>query len=463
MENQLAKLHDASLHILKRTGIRIHHPGVCDILKHHGVRIDNGIAFFDPGSIMKWVGHAPDRFTLHARNPAHNMEIGAGRTWYGAGYGCPAIIAADGSRREALFDDYHAFLKLVHATDLFHINGGALVQPSDLDPDTCFALMFDAAVRHSDKCLMGFPGTASQVRDIMALAAAAFGGPGQLADAPRVLTLVNTTSPLQLDGIALSTLMACAEHGQPVIISPGPIAGATGPITPAGNIALGNAELLACIAISQMIREGTPVVYGLQATTSDMKTGGISIGSPGFSLECAWGARLAKMYNLPCRGGGASSDAKGVSVQSGYESMLAMFVSRREGVDICLHSAGILDAYGAMSFEQFFVDVEIIRMVEYYCDGLAINDETLALDLIHEAGPGGQFLSAPHTFAHCRTVPWQPGITHRGSLTTPTAQDEIFANIAKQNQAMRNSYTPPALDRETDKALKKCLDRILAA
>ena len=433
-----------------------------DILKQRGVKLDQDIAYFDPDTLMEWVGKAPSRFTLHARNPAHDMELGNGRTHYGSGYGCPAIIEADGSRREALFEDYHAFLKLVHQIDFFHMNGGALVQPSDLDPKTCFARMFEAAIRYSDKCLLGFPGSQDQVQQIMDLAAVVFGGHDGLKEKPRVITLVNTTSPLQLDHIALSTLLTCAQYGQPVIISPGPIAGATGPVTLAGNIAMGNAELLAGIAISQMIHEGTPVVYGLQATTADMKTGGISIGSPGFSLECAWGARLAKMYGLPCRAGGASSDAKGVSVQSGYESMMAMFITCQEKVDLALHSAGILDAYGAMSYEQFLVDTEIISMVEYYLNDMTLDDENLALDITQGVGPGGQFLASPHTFKHCRTVPWTPGITHRGKLSQDNAHDQVMANIQEKKAALLEQYAAPELDREVDQALTACLENILA-
>ncbi|MCG8685111.1 MAG: trimethylamine methyltransferase family protein [Desulfobacterales bacterium] len=462
MEDTLERLHQASVTILEETGIKIHHPRVLEILKTHGVKLDGDIAFFNEGLLMEWVKKAPEQFTIYARNPAHDMSLGSGQTWYGSGYGCPAIIEADGTRRSALFEDYKTFLKLVHQCDSFHLNGGAVVQPSDLDPSTCFPLMFDAVIRHSDKCLMGFPGSGSQVKDIMDLASAVFGGKAALKEKPRVITLVNTTSPLQLDDIALSTILTCAENGQPVIISPGPIAGATGPITPAGNIALGNAELLAGIAISQMIKPGTPVVYGLQATTADMKTGGISIGSPGFSIEAAWGIRLAKMYNIPCRAGGASSDAKGVSVQSGYESMMAMFVSRQEQADISLHSAGILDAYGAMSYEQFIVDTEIISMVEYYLKGMEVSDETLALEHIHSAGPGGQFLSVPHTFKHCRTVPWQPEVTHRGNLTTADAQEEIMENIKIKKRALLEAYQAPALEKEVDTALKNCLSQILS-
>ncbi len=461
MNATLEKLHHASLTILKETGIRIHHSETLEILKQNNIRVDGDVAFFNADSVMTWINKAPEKFTLYARNPIHDMDIGGEKSWYGAGYGCPAIIDADGHRRNAKFEDYCTFLKLVHQSECFHLNGGALVQPDDLPTTHCFPIMMGAAIRFSDKCLLGFPGDEPHMRRMMEMMEIVFGGIDELKKVPRLITMTNTTSPLQLDEIALSTMKICAEYRQPLIISPGPIAGATGPITPAGNIALGNAELLAAIAITQMMAEGTPVVYGLQATTADMKTGGISIGSPGFSLETAWGARLAKYYGLPCRAGGASSDAKGVSVQSGYESMLAMFVSRQEQVNVILHSAGILDAYGAMSYEQFLVDTEIISMVDYYLGDITDDKESLAVDLIHKVGPGGQFLAQPHTFQHCRTVPWTPGITHRGKLPEGNAHETVMGRIDKKKEALLEAYTPPPLDEEIDSALKDFLKRSL--
>ena len=449
----LKQIDEATLNILETVGIRLHHPDILRLVKDNGVRVAGDMAFFKPHQVIRWVACAPARFTLYARNPLHDMVLGGDAVHYGAGYGCPAILTADGTQRPALFEDYLTFVKLVHQSPLFHLNGGVIVQPADLPPEQSALGMIAAAIRHSDKCLLGIPGDEDTVRQIMALVGTVFGGLETLRQKPRIITLVNTTSPLQIDRIALGTIRACAEHGQPVIISPGPMAGATGPITLSGNIALGHAEALAGIVIAQIIAPGTPVVYGLQATTSAMRTGSVSIGSPGFAVQAAWGARLAKMYHLPCRGGGAGTDAAAISVQGGYESMMAMLVSCREKINLILHGAGILNSYGAMSYEKFFVDTEIIRMIEYLLADLDTSPDALALDVIRGVGPGGQYLTHMHTMKNCRRVPWLPEIGAGGLPKEGTAHGALLTSIAGKKQKMLAEYRRPRLEESAERAL----------
>lgn len=446
MDEGLSKIHSASMRILQETGIRINHPEILEIVKSNGIKISGQTAFFKEEQVMKFVAKAPGSFVLYARNPEFNMHIGGGHTEFAPGYGCPTIIETDGCKRVATFEDYRIFLKLVHQCEYFKINGGILVQPSDLQSSQSLPLMIYSTLIHSDKCLMGIPGDVNQVTTVMEMAGIVFGQEA-LLDKPRVLTLINTTSPLQYDKIALETLLVCVKHHQPVIISPGPMAGATGPLTLAGNIALGNAEALALIAIAQMVREGTPVVYGLQATTTDMKSGRISIGSPGCALQMVYSARLAKAYGLPSRCGGANTDAKRVSVQSGYESMLSMYTGYQAKPDLMLHSAGILDGYASMSYEQLIVDLEIISTIKYFHADVAINDETLVIDLINSAGPGGQFLTSEHTAENCRKVPWLPVVALRGTMPEgEEANDILIGNINNKLEKMLQEYNQPVLD-----------------
>lgn len=457
MDRKLGDIHETSMRILEEVGIRLHDPDALEMVRRHGVKTSGDIVRFTQNQVMKLVEKAPSAFTLHGRNPQYDMRIGGERIYYASGYGSPTIIMPDGTRRYAMFQDYLDLLKLVHQSPCFFINGGILAQPSDLSAATCFPVMIHAAALHTDKCLLGMPGHAEDVRHLMNIVGIAFGGVASIQDTPVIITMVNTTSPLQIDKTALATMKVCAEFGQPVIVSPGPIAGATGPITLAGNIAMGNAEALAGIALFQLMAPGTPVVYGLQATTANMATGGVSIGSPGFSIETAYGARLAKFYGLPCRGGGASTDAKEVSAQSGYEAMLALMSSCHEKVNLVLHSAGILDAYGAMSYEQFFVDMEIIRMLAYYGKGIDTDEESLAFDVIKSVGPGGQFLTQKHTLKHCRNSPWLQGLNVRVALTGRAAHEALMENIQQQKTKLLSSYQKPAMD----DAVRAELDRYM--
>ena len=453
MNTKIESIHNASMTILEEIGIRLLHPEILELVAGKGIRVTEDRAYFRRDVLMDWVKRAPRRFTLFARNPAHDSLIGSTARQFAAGYGCPQIIAADGTRRNACLSDYFHFLKLVHQSPLFRINGGLLVQPDDLPPSQSHAALTYLALCYSDKGILGIPGTADQVQLIMNLAGIVFGGAAGLSAKPRVLTLVNTLSPLRIDTNTLDTMRVCARYRQPVIISPGPMAGATGPVTLAGNIALGNAEALAAIAICQMLQDGTPVVYGMQATTTDMRTGGVCIGSPGVALQSAYTAELARSYGLPSRGGGASTDAPEISVQSGYESMLAMLVACQSRINLIMHAAGVLNSYAAMSYEQFIADLEIMEMIDYYLQDVTVDKETLALETIRAAGPGGEFLTQPHTMTHCRKTTWLSSIGIIGGRSQSKTTGGILARIKTQEAGLLSAYQQPRLPVEMQKRL----------
>jgi len=446
VEEALKSIHKASMVILEQTGIKIHHREILKIAEKLGAKVLDDRVFFQEGQLIKWVSKAPKLFTVYARNPQYDMTIGGDNTEFASGYGCPSIVESSGIRRAATYHDYCNFLKLVHQSDLFKINGGLVVQPCDLDPRQFLPLLIYSTIIHSDKCLMGIPGRTLEVLKMMDLVGILF-GQNALLEKPRVLTLINSTSPLQYDQVAMETMMVCSHHNQPLIVSPGPMAGATGPVTLAGNLALGNAEALAGIAISQMINEGTPVIYGLQPTTMDMSSAAISIGSPVCALGMAYSAKLAKFYGLPSRSGGANTDAKNVSAQSGLESMMAIFGICLEKPNFILHSAGILDGYGSMSYEQFILDLEVIRMVEHYLKGLNLSKESLAVEVINQVGPGGEFITAQHTLDNFRQVSWIPEIWQRGFITeNRTGEDLFYHKITMKKEKMLEEYQIPDLD-----------------
>lgn len=448
VEESLRAIHRASMMILERTGIKIHHPEILVMLGKLGVKVSNDKVFFREDQIINWISKAPRKFTLYARNPQYDMEIGGENLEFAPGYGCPAIIESNETKRSANYDDYCTFLKLVHQSNCFKINGGLIVQPCDIDPKQFLPILIYSTMVHSDKCLMGIPGKTLEVLKMMDLAGILF---GQIAllEKPRIITLINSTSPLQYDQTALETMLVCSQHNQPLIISPGPMAGATGPVTLAGNLALGNAEALAGIAISQIINEGTPVVYGLQPTTMDMKSAFISIGSPACALGMVYAARLAKLYGLPCRCGGANTDAKSVSAQSSLESMMSILSVCLEKPNFIIHSAGILDGYGAMSYEKFILDLEMISMVEFYLKGLDFSEESLAVDVINQIGIGGEFLTAQHTLENFRSASWIPELCHRGIIPKDITSNSLFHNkIMVNKEKMLMEYQTPELDSE---------------
>jgi len=460
MQASVNRIHNAAMAILEKVGIKIHHPEICAILHNNGIKVDQNVAVFTENQVMRWIGKAPSQFTLQARNPAHDAVIGGGKPQYAAGYGCPEIVDAAGRRRSATLGDYVRFVRLVQQCDSFRINGGILAQPAELAADQTHLAMTYATLLHSDKCLMGQPGCAESSGKVMTMAAMVFGGRQALKEKPRVLTLVNTLSPLQIDRIALETIKVHAEYGQALLITAGVMSGTTAPITAAGALALGNAEVLAATAISQMLHEGTPVVMGLVVTPADMRTAEVRLGAPNHAASFRYIRALADLYGLPCRCGGCVTDAPGLTHQSGCESMLNMLATLQSGADLILHSAGILDSFKAMSFEKFIADLEAIRMVEHYLTDIPVDEASLALPVISETGPGGEFLTHPHTLANCRSVPFKSmlgGAQNREKSLG--ARENYLARINSTLEKLLSDYRQPLLAPELLTELESYLIR----
>ena len=258
--------------------------------------------------------------------------------------------------------------------------------------------------------------------------------------------MISPVSPLQVDETGLSALDVAGKYRQPVILSPGVAAGTTGPIDLAGNVAMATAEALGLICMAQALNPGTPVIFGIQCYGSDMKTGNISIGSPAYALQAKYCAALARYYRLPSRGGGSVSDAKSLSAPAGYESMLSMFTALQNRMSLIVHSAGILDSFGAISFEKFIMDLEIIQMIRFYLDDMIVDDTTLNFDLIDSVGPGGLFLTTMDTMKKCRTHTWNPAVALRGHLAGMSPHEKLLKNIQNTRDQMLARYEPPEID-----------------
>ena len=457
MRDKLTQIHETALKILKDIGINLLHPEVLEIVAQKNIKISGQRAYFKPDQVMDWVAKAPRKFTIHARNSKYHSVIGGRRATCAPGYGCAQIIRANGSRRASLLADYIAFTKLTHQCEYFNMNGGILAQPADVPAHQSHLIMLYAAATLSDKCLLGIPGAGQTVQEIMDMMAVIFGGKEAFIQKPRILTLINTMSPLQIDELGLQSMLIAARHRQPMIISPVPATGTTGPISLAGNLAMATAEALAGITVAQMIKEGVPVMFGALSGSADLKTGNMFTASPVFGIQSRIAADLARMFKLPSRGNGTLTDAKWVGVQSGYESMMTLLTSLQSKHNFILHCAGILDSFAAMSYEQYIVDLEIMRRAYRYLQPVDIDEAALSFDIIKKTGPGGEFLTSDDTLEKVRTHAWTSEIDLKDLLPGKTLNDQCLENIHAKLQLMLESYRKPELDTGIQKSLEEYL------
>ncbi len=456
----MEKIHKAAMDLLKNTGVSFKEEEALTIFRENGHRIDGTTVFFEESDIKKALKTAPKRFTVHARNPEKNVQIGEDDFVFLPGYGAPFVMDAQGNQRQATMEDYDNFCKLIQTSPYIDMNGWMMVEPADMPHETVHLDLNLSSMLLCDKPFMGSPVSRQGAIDGMEMAEILWGGKENIKDKTVSVSLINSLSPLQFSDEMAGALIELARRNQACVIASLIMAGGSGPVTLDGVLALQNAEILAGITLAQLVRPGTPVIYGSTSSAMDMKTGALSIGAPELSKNIHLVAQMARFYDLPARSGGGLTDSLCADAQAGAESALALSTAARSGINFILHSCGILGSYIAMSFEKFLIDEEVCGIVRNMIKPLAITDESIDIDIIKEVGIGGQYLTHPKTFKLCRTEFFMPTLMSRknpdawakgGKLRI----DEIAEDKVSQRLA---SYEKPEIDPEIEKQLTEYVE-----
>jgi len=457
----MEKIHSAAMDLLKNTGVVFNDEEAIEIFKAAGHRVEGTTVFFEESDIAKALKTSPRRFTVHARNPEKNVEIGEDDFVFLPGYGAPFVMDAQGNRRQASMEDYDNFCKLVQTSPYINMNGWMMVEPADMPHDTVHLDLNLSNMLLCDKPFMGSPVSRQGALDGIEMAGILWGGKENIMDKTVSVSLINSLSPLQFSEEMAGSLIELARHNQACVVASLIMAGGSGPVTLDGVLALQNAEILAGITLAQLVRPGAPVVYGSTSSAMDMKTGALSIGAPELSKNIHLVGQMARFYNLPSRSGGGLTDALFADAQAGAESALAISTAVRSGTNFILHACGILGSYIAMSFEKFLIDEEICGMVSNMIRPLAITDESIDLDVIKEVGIGGQYLTHPKTFKLCRTEFFMPTLMSRKNPDAWEKEgkkriDEIAEDKVAQRLA---SYEKPDIDPKIEKQLNEYVEK----
>jgi trimethylamine---corrinoid protein Co-methyltransferase len=456
----IQQIHDTSMKLLAEVGVQFPYEPALAAFQKHGVKTDGQRVFLSEEQVMKALATVPKQFTIHARNPEHDVVVGGGRPVFAPAYGAPFLVDASPSddgvvgKRAPSMEDYVNLVKIAHALPNQDMSGHLIVEPDFANAAMVHVAILHAHMVHSDKAFIGSTVGKRGAQDTMDMARILFGE--DLKGKAVCISLINSLTPLGYSTEMLEALVEFAAVGQPLIIAALGMAGSTAPITLAGTLATQTAELLAGIVLTQLINPGAPAVFGSTSTNIDMKTGALAIGSPELSQMIIAHAQLARYYGLPSRSGGALTDASYPDAQASFESMMSLLTTFNTGVDFVLHAGGILSSYLAFSYEKFVLDDEMCGMVRRLHQGIEVSPETLAYDVIANVGPGGNYLMEMHTVKRCRKEFWKPALCDRGGLEAwtqagkPTAVDR-----ARQRwQKLLAEHEDPALDETTARQLK---------
>jgi trimethylamine--corrinoid protein Co-methyltransferase len=411
------------------------------------------------------IDNVPASFTLQGRDPEKSVVVGDGNPVLAPGYGAPFLADRDEGVRKPTFADYESLVRLAHMLPNQDVSGHLLVQPDDIPPDKAHLHMLSAHLLLSDKPFIGSTEGELGATHTLEMAAIAFGQEVEDLIAQPVFTgLINTLSPLHFSHEMVGALMSYARARQPVIVAAATMAGSTGPVTLPAMLVQQNAEILAGIALAQLVTPGTPVVYGSTSTNMDMRTGAMAIGSPELSLVISATAQIARHYGIPCRSGGALSDSHSPDARAGFESGFSLLTAFNSGIDLILHSAGILSSFLVFSMEKFVLDDELCGMARRYCQGFSVNDETLGLESIANVGHDGNYLKDPMTLARCRTEFWAPATFTRDSVQNWIALDKPDAVVQAFDRAeqLLAEYVPPEIDPGIEARIKSYVGEAVA-
>jgi trimethylamine---corrinoid protein Co-methyltransferase len=412
---QLGQIHNASMTILENIGLEFLDDEAISYWQKAGAVVDSPTrrVRIDRGLVLDLVAKAPAKFTLHARNPAHNLIVGGNHINFATVGAVPYYSDLDHGRRPGTLADFKRMVKLAQICGPIHMVEGLFVEPQDIPVDQRNLEKGLAVFRYSDKVMTTAAHGHQAAADYVNMAAIVFGGVEAIQHRPVFASNVNVNSPLRYDERMLSALLVYAHCGQPCIITPFILAGAMGPITLAGAIAQQNAEALAGIALTQLVNPGVPVIYGGFTTNIEMQSGSPAFGTPEGALALLAGAQLARFYGLPYRGSGGLNTSKTPDAQAALETQWSLWPAVMAHANIILHSAGWLESGLVCSLEKFILDVEGLAMMHAFLQGLNINDESLALNSIADVGPGGHHLGTAHTMAHFRHAFYHPILADR--------------------------------------------------
>jgi len=453
---QLDELHLATLEVLRRTGVRVYDEEALNLLREAGCVVSDGdLVRFPPHVIEDALQAAPSRVVLCKRTGEPGMYLEGHRTYFGTGSDLPNTRDLDsGERRLSLLADVKKTARLADALpNLDFVMSMAL--PSDAPSETSDRRSFLAMVENTVKPLVFTAWDEAGLADIIAMAELIAGGADELALKPFLLAYLEPTSPLQHSQVVMRKLLMMVDHGLPFVYAPGPIDGASAPVTQAGALVMSNAESLSGLAIAQLRRKGAPFVLGSGSGPLDMRTMVATYSSPEFMMHCMGMAELAHYYyRLPVWGFAGCSDSKLPDVQAGIESALWVLSMALSGANL-VHDVGYIESGLTCSCEMMVINDEVIGFVRRLLGGISITPETLALDVIHEAGPGGDFLGTRHTGEHFREV-WYPRVFDRRTFGKWSGAGETTATQRARQIAkdLIGTHSPTPLAPETQETLK---------
>jgi trimethylamine--corrinoid protein Co-methyltransferase len=414
-EDGILKIHENAMRIIEEIGFQVNSESAMDLFDSAGAKVDkvNKNVKVPRELVMKLIDRAPSEILLAGRSEKDDIHLGSNRVYAGTGGTALYIYEPQSAtKRLAAVEDIRNIGRLVDKLDNIHLYM-LPTYPAELPVEQVDVNRFFAGLNNTGKHIMGGVYTAEGVANVVRMAEIVAGSAEALRQRPLISMVACSISPFKLDGSYGDLVITIAKHGVPLVVPAEPLCGATSPITLAANVSVQVVDSLMGVMLSQIVNPGTPVIFGSVATNTDLKDLKYLAGSIEMGLTNAASAQMAQFYKLPFYGTGGMSDSKILDAQCGYESALTTMMCALAGANFIHDAAGLMEFAMSMCYEKLVIDNEIIGMVMRAVEGIQVDDETLAFDLLQKTGPAGNFITAKHTRHFMRREHYQPTLSDR--------------------------------------------------
>jgi trimethylamine--corrinoid protein Co-methyltransferase len=416
-EESISKVHQTAMQVIEEVGFEVQSDTALELFARAGAIVDREkhLVRLNESRVKELIDAAPSEIRLCGQDEAHDVILGGRRVY--AGTGGTALYVYDpnaNQTRLASMEDLRCIAGLVDKLDNIHLFM-LPTYPNELPVEQVDVNRFFAGLDNTTKHVMGGVYTLEGVKNVIRMAEIVAGSAQALRQRPLISMIACIISPLRIDKTYGDLLVTIARNGIPVACPAEPLCGATSPVTLAGNLVVQTVDSLMGVMLTQITNPGTPVILGSVATSTDLRNLRYLAGSIEMGLLNAAGAQMAQFYQLPFYATGGMTDSKTLDAQCGYESALTALLCALSGANFIHDAAGLMEFAMTVCYEKYVIDNEMLGMVMRAVDGIKVDDDTLAFDLIKQVGPGGNFVAARHTRRFMRGEHYQPTLSDRDS------------------------------------------------
>ncbi len=458
-DSQRTKIADAALELLERVGVTLTLSEARNLLHDAGANLEGDRVRIPEMLVRNAIESAPSKIDIYTRDGVHAMQLGGDSAHFGAHTDAPDLLDPfSGERRPCAQADVARNVALIDALEqIDYTTASGMV--ADCPAEMADRVSLAECLINSPKPVLVMPVTPEALVDCHTMASLAVGSAETLRQRPSMIVYSEPVSPLIHPDGSLQRLLYCAEHDIPLVYTPYAAMGGTAPLSPAAITAQLCAESLSGLVLHQLKRPGAPYIFGGMASVMDMRTTIFSYGAPEFQRGNTLMAEMAHHFDLPNFGTAGTSDAQIFDGQAVMEATSSCMMAYLVGANL-IHDIGLLGNATVVMPEMIVATDEIIAMLRHLLGGVDVTEETLAFDIIAEAGPGGEFITHPHTFDHFRSV-WYPHLLFRGGDEAwKASQQEDFAKrVNARVRDLIENYQPARLPADVAEAIREILDQ----